>query len=75
MADANLIAIKRFHRCRNEVNQFEPSGDEGGLFSSLCGDLLNRVGRLFQIQQGLKSLCFLHRVNVGANQVFDQLGF
>jgi hypothetical protein len=49
-------AIKRFDRCRNEVDQFEPSGNEGGLFSGLRGNLLNRVDRVFQIQQGLKPL-------------------
>src|ERR1700730_18085360 len=58
MADADFIAIKRFDRCRNEVDQFEPSGNEGGLFSGLRGNLLNRVDRVFQIQQRLKSLCF-----------------
>src|ERR1700733_10892015 len=49
MADADFIAIKRFDRCRDEVDQFEPSGNECGLFSGLRGDLLNRVDWVFQI--------------------------
>ena len=51
MADADLIAIERFDRSRNEVNQFEPRGNEGGLFARLRGDLLDGVRRLLQIQQ------------------------
>ena len=51
MTDADFIAIERFDRCRNEVDQFEPGGNEGRWFSCLRGDLLDGVGRLFQIEQ------------------------
>jgi hypothetical protein len=32
MTDTDFVAIERFDRCRNEVDQFEPGGNEGGSF-------------------------------------------
>ncbi len=73
MTDTDFITIKRLDRCRDEVDQFEPGGNEGRRFACLRGDLLDGVGWLFQVEKRLKSLSLFHRMNVGTNQVFDQL--
>src|SRR5271155_1170373 len=71
MTDANFVPVESFDRARNEVDQLQPSGNEGRRLPCFCCDLFDGIGRLLQIEKRLEPLRFLHWVNVGTNQVLD----
>ena len=73
MADADLLAVEGFDHDGSKLGQLQPASHiRGRLACSRC-DLLNGVFRLFQVQQSAEAVGFLHRVNVAALEVFNQL--
>jgi hypothetical protein len=75
MAYADLIGIERLDCFGNKVGQLESRSDEHGRLAHLRRDLLDAVLRFVQCEQGAEALRLLHRMNLGANQVLDELRF
>jgi hypothetical protein len=71
MANTDFVAVEGFDNNRNEVHQLETGYYKGWRFAGLCGDLLDGVGRIFQVQQGFEPLRLLHWVYVGADKVIS----
>jgi hypothetical protein len=71
MANADFVGIEGFDRCGHKVNQLEARGDEHGRFAYPCADLFDAVFRFSQRQKPREPFSLLHRMNFGANQVFD----
>ena len=73
MADTDLLAVEGFDHDGRKLGQFQSSSDKRGRLSRAGGDLLDGVFWLLQGKQGAESLRLLHRVNVAALEVFNQL--
>ena len=73
MADTDLLPVEGFDHYGRKLGQFQSSSDKRGRFARAGGDLLDGVFRLLQVEKSAESLRLLHRVNVAALEVFNQL--
>jgi hypothetical protein len=73
VTDADLLAVEGFDHNGNKLGQLQPVSHIRGRFASSGCDLLDAVLRLFQVQESAEAVGLLHRVNVAALEVFNQL--
>jgi hypothetical protein len=75
MSDADLLGIEGIDYRHRQFGEFKTGGDMGRTFACLCGDLLDAVFRLVQIEKSAKALCLFEGMHIPPLQVFDQLRF
>jgi hypothetical protein len=73
VAYADLLAAKGFDRNRDKFGQAETSRHVHRTLARLCGNLLDAVLWLVQVEQDAEAVGLFQRMNVAALEVFNQL--
>jgi hypothetical protein len=75
VAHSDLVFRKGFDDCRGQFGQANPRSNVPWLFAAFCRDLLNGIGRFFQMQQRGEALRLLQRMYVPPLKVLDDRHF